>query len=121
MRRLDEAERTLADLDPTPFPPASRAAHQWLRASRCGASTRRRPAPRSFAPLRDFWVLMSSPDAVGLANHGLTVPLQVERSGCRKKGRALSVILALFRSRRRSEPCAAAGSLATWRQAAGHT
>jgi hypothetical protein len=28
--RLDEAERTLADLDPTPFPPASRAAHQLV-------------------------------------------------------------------------------------------
>jgi len=27
--------------------------------------------------LRDFWILMSSPDAAGLANHGLTVPLQV--------------------------------------------
>src|ERR1700737_4897062 len=26
--RLDEAERALADLDPTPFPPASRAAHE---------------------------------------------------------------------------------------------
>jgi hypothetical protein len=30
MGRLDEAERTLADLDPTPFPPASRAAHQLV-------------------------------------------------------------------------------------------
>src|SRR5580693_4740489 len=28
--RLDEAERTLADLDPTPFPPASSAAHQLV-------------------------------------------------------------------------------------------
>jgi DNA-binding transcriptional ArsR family regulator len=28
--RLDEAERALADLDPTPFPPASRAAHQLV-------------------------------------------------------------------------------------------
>jgi hypothetical protein len=28
--RLDEAERTLADLDPTPFPPASGAAHQLV-------------------------------------------------------------------------------------------
>jgi DNA-binding transcriptional ArsR family regulator len=28
--RLDEAERTLADLDPTPFPPASRAAHELV-------------------------------------------------------------------------------------------
>ena len=30
MGRLDEAERVLADLDPTPFPPASRAAHQLV-------------------------------------------------------------------------------------------
>jgi DNA-binding transcriptional ArsR family regulator len=30
MGRLDEAERTLADLEPTPFPPASRAAHQLV-------------------------------------------------------------------------------------------
>jgi DNA-binding transcriptional ArsR family regulator len=30
MGRLDEAERTLADLDPTPFPPASKAAHQLV-------------------------------------------------------------------------------------------
>src|SRR5437016_3230784 len=28
--RLDEAGRMLADLDPTPFPPASRAAHQLV-------------------------------------------------------------------------------------------
>ena len=28
--RLDEAERWLADLDPTPFPPASKAAHQLV-------------------------------------------------------------------------------------------
>jgi hypothetical protein len=28
--RLDEAERTLADLDPTPFPPASRTAHELV-------------------------------------------------------------------------------------------
>ena len=30
MGRLDEADRMLADLDPTPFPPASRAAHQLV-------------------------------------------------------------------------------------------
>jgi len=30
MGRIDEAERALADLDPTPFPPASRAAHQLV-------------------------------------------------------------------------------------------
>src|SRR5215471_9465798 len=28
--RLDDAERTLAELDPTPFPPASRTAHELL-------------------------------------------------------------------------------------------
>src|SRR5699024_2898922 len=28
--RLDEAERTLAALDPSPFPPASRAAHELV-------------------------------------------------------------------------------------------
>jgi hypothetical protein len=28
--RLDEAERVLADLDPTPFPLASRAAHELV-------------------------------------------------------------------------------------------
>ena len=28
--RLDEAERTLAELDPAPFPPASRAAHELM-------------------------------------------------------------------------------------------
>jgi hypothetical protein len=30
--RLDEAERALAELDPTPFPPASRAAHELVAA-----------------------------------------------------------------------------------------
>src|SRR6267378_3741607 len=28
--RLDDAERTLAELDPAPFPPASRAAHELV-------------------------------------------------------------------------------------------
>jgi hypothetical protein len=36
--RLDEAERVLADLDPAPFPPASRAAHELVVA---GIATRR--------------------------------------------------------------------------------
>src|SRR5215469_28640 len=30
--RLDEVERTLAELDPAPFPPASRAAHELVAA-----------------------------------------------------------------------------------------
>ncbi len=36
--RLDEAEQTLAELDPTPFPPASRVAHELVVA---GIETRR--------------------------------------------------------------------------------
>ena len=36
--RLDEAERTLGELDPSPFPPASRAAHELVVA---GIATRR--------------------------------------------------------------------------------
>src|SRR6476646_3167292 len=36
--RLDEAERALAELDPAPFPPASRAAHELVVA---GIETRR--------------------------------------------------------------------------------
>ena len=36
--RLDEAERTLGELDPAPFPPASRAAHELVVA---GIATRR--------------------------------------------------------------------------------
>src|SRR3989449_11646808 len=49
--RLDDAERTLAELDPRPSrphrgPPMSR----WSRGSRCGACGRRRRALRSLGP-----------------------------------------------------------------------
>ena len=46
--RLDEAERALAELDPTLLPPASEPLTSWwLPGSRCGASARRPPALRS--------------------------------------------------------------------------
>jgi len=49
--RLDEAERRIAEIDPVPFPPASRAAHELVVAgSRCGASGQRRRALRSLGP-----------------------------------------------------------------------
>src|SRR5437016_6948959 len=49
--RLDEAERTLAGLDPTPFRPASRTAHELLVAGiAIGASRRKRRALRSLGP-----------------------------------------------------------------------
>ena len=49
--RLDEAERTLAELDPAPFrPPRAPPTNWWLPGSRCGASGRRRRARRSPGP-----------------------------------------------------------------------
>ena len=49
--RLDEAERTLSELDPALFPPVSRTLTSWrLPGSRCGASRRRRRALRSPGP-----------------------------------------------------------------------
>ena len=49
--QVDEAERRLTELDPTPFPPALRPLTSWsLRASRCGACTRGPRARRSRAP-----------------------------------------------------------------------
>ena len=42
--RLDEAERRLADLDPTPFPPASRAAHELIVAGLAMRRIRTGPA-----------------------------------------------------------------------------
>jgi hypothetical protein len=46
--RLDEAERTLAELDPAPFPPASRAAHELVVA---GIAMRRLRATAARAAL----------------------------------------------------------------------
>jgi hypothetical protein len=47
--RLDEAERRLADLDPTPFPPASRAAHELIVAGLAMRRLRTSPARAALA------------------------------------------------------------------------
>lgn len=47
--RLDEAERRLADLDPTPFPPASRAAHELIIAGIAMRRVRTGPARAALA------------------------------------------------------------------------
>ncbi len=47
--RIDEAERTLADLDPAPFPPASRTAHELVVA---GTAIRRLRTKTARAALR---------------------------------------------------------------------
>src|SRR5256885_11908962 len=48
--RLDEAERTLAELDPAPFPPASRAAHDLVVAGIAMRRLRTRTARGAFGP-----------------------------------------------------------------------
>jgi DNA-binding transcriptional ArsR family regulator len=47
--RLDEAERKLADLDPAPFPPASRAAHELVVAGIALRRIRTEPARTALA------------------------------------------------------------------------
>ncbi|WP_454619401.1 helix-turn-helix domain-containing protein [Bradyrhizobium cenepequi] len=47
--RLDEAERRLADLDPAPFPPASRAAHELVVAGIAMRRLRTEPARAALA------------------------------------------------------------------------
>ena len=47
--RLDEAERTLAEIDPTPFPPASRVAHELVLAGIAMRRLRTRAARAALA------------------------------------------------------------------------
>jgi hypothetical protein len=47
--RLDEAERRLAELDPAPFPPASRAAHELVAAGIAMRRLRTQPARAALA------------------------------------------------------------------------
>ena len=51
--RLDEAERTLAALDPTPFPPASRAAHELVVAGVAIRHLHTKEARAAFTRARD--------------------------------------------------------------------
>src|SRR5207244_7623820 len=47
--RVDEAERTLAALDPAPFPPASRTAHELVVAGIAMRRLRAKPARAALA------------------------------------------------------------------------
>src|SRR5258708_9069106 len=47
--RIDEAERTLAELDPAPFPPASRTAHELVVAGIAMRRLRTKPARAALA------------------------------------------------------------------------
>ena len=50
--RLDEAERALAALDPAPFPPASRAAHELVVAGIAMRRLRTKDGARGARPRR---------------------------------------------------------------------
>jgi DNA-binding transcriptional ArsR family regulator len=82
--RLDEAERRLADLDPAPFPPASRAAHELVvagiairrlhtqaaRASlaRAERAARRARIPALIAEVESASMILNTPAAKLIAN-----------------------------------------------------
>jgi DNA-binding transcriptional ArsR family regulator len=84
--RLDEAERALADLDPTPFPPASRAAHQLVVAgiamrrlqtgtaraalALAGHAARQAGIPALAAEVESASVILNSPAARLIAGGG---------------------------------------------------
>ena len=77
--RLDEAERRLADLDPTPFPPASKAAHQLVVAgiairrlqtdaarvalTRAGRAAREARIPALVAEVESVSLILNTPAA----------------------------------------------------------
>ncbi|HTX37214.1 MAG TPA: hypothetical protein VME43_19430 [Bryobacteraceae bacterium] len=83
MGRPNEAERTLADLDPTPFPPASRAAHQLVVAgiamrrletgaaraalARAGQAAQEAGIPALMAEVEGASLLLKIPAARGIA------------------------------------------------------
>jgi hypothetical protein len=94
--RLDEAERALAGLDPTPFPPASRAAHELVVAgiairrlrtkvaraalARAGSAARRAGIPALMAEVEGASLVLNTPAArrVARGEESLLVLEQVE-------------------------------------------
>jgi hypothetical protein len=91
--RLDEAERTLAELDPAPFPPASRAAHELVVAgiamrrlrtkeahaalARAQFAARRAGIPALMAEVESALLILNTP-AARLIARGEERPLLLE-------------------------------------------
>jgi hypothetical protein len=91
--RLDEAERTLAELDPAPFPPASRAAHELVVAgiamrrlrtqaaraalARAERAARQARIPALLAEVESAFLVLDTPAARLIAN-GAERPLLLE-------------------------------------------
>src|SRR5260370_1503610 len=65
--RLDEAERTLGELDPAPFPPASRAAHELVVA---GIAMRPLPTGAAPAALAPAWHAAHQAGIAALTSEG---------------------------------------------------
>ena len=94
--RLDEAERTLAELDPSPFPPASQAVHELIvagiamrrlriKTASAALARARRAAhlariPALTAEVESAYVVLNTPAARLIANgeERLLVPREVE-------------------------------------------
>ena len=104
--RLDEAERTLAELDPAPFPPASRAAHELVVAgiamrrlrtkaaraalARAGRAARDAAIPALTAEVESASLVLNTP-AARLIARGEERPLLLEDVEALLASRALVV------------------------------
>jgi hypothetical protein len=104
--RLDEAERSLAELDPTPFPPASRAAHELVVAgialrrlrtkaaraalTRAGRAARHAGIPALAAEVESASVVLDTP-AARLIARGQERPLLLEEVEALQASKALVV------------------------------
>jgi len=94
--RIDEAERMLADLDPTLFPPASRAAHQLVvggiamrrlqtevargALARAKVAARQASIPALMAEVESAWLVLNTPAArlITGGQERLLLPEEVE-------------------------------------------
>src|SRR5205814_6145378 len=109
--RLDEAERTLAGLDPAPFPPASRAAHELVVAgiamrrlrtktaraalTRAERAARHAGIPALTAEVESASLVLSTPVARLIA-HGEERLLLLDRKSTRLNSSHLGISYAVF-------------------------
>jgi hypothetical protein len=90
--RLDEAESTLAEVDPAPFPPASRAAHELVVA---GIAMRRLRTKTARSALARAAAAAHAADIPALTAEVETASLVLSRPAARQVGRAGERLLLL--------------------------
>src|ERR1700724_280015 len=88
---LDEAEHTLAELDPAPFPPASRAAHELVVAGIAIRRIRTKPARAALAAEVESASLVLNTPAARLIARGEERPLLLEEVEALLASKALIV------------------------------